>query len=600
MYRGTWLALSIPLLLAAFSVARPARLEPPDLPAAFDGSAAQALATEMSSFYSDRVPGTPGDTAAAIWFRKQLAPYGFRTESDRFSVKVAGRGRVELENLVAVAPGRSGRTILVTAHRDDTGEGPGANDNASGTAALIALARSYAGSSGPVRPLPHRIVFLSTDGGTLGGLGAAHFLKSSAYSRGLVAVINLDAIAGDAPPRLVLTADEPRSPSGAFVRTAAVEIADESGSEPRRDGFVRQLFDLAFPFSLYEQAPFVSAGVPALTITTAGDVAPTGVTDTPGALNGRRLTQIGRATQDLIGSIEQVGEVPAGPSASYLYLGERLVRGWAIQLVLITALLPFVAAAIDLFARCRRRRIPLAPAFRSYRSRVLFWLFVGGVFWLFAVVGVWPDGTPRPPALDSGAVRDWPLAGLLGVAAIALTGWLVVRERLLPRRHVRDEEVLAGHTAALVALGVVGLLVIATNAYALLFVLPSAHAWLWLPQFRDRSAWARAALLAAGFAGPLLLIGSFALRYGLGVDTPWYLAELLVLGYVPFPAFLIGLAWLACAGQLTALAAGRYAPYPTAAERPPRGPIRETVRRLLLVFMRNRRTPVESERTVEA
>jgi hypothetical protein len=465
---------------------------------------------------------------------------------------------------------------------------------------LVALARSYAGSTGPVRPLPHRIVFLSTDGGTLGGLGAKHFLETSAYSRGLVAVINLDAIAGHAQPRLVLAADEPRSPSGAFVRTAAVELADESGSAPRRDGVLRQLIDLAFPFSLYEHAPFVAAGVPALTITTAGDVAPGGVTDTPAALNGRRLTQIGRATQDLIGSIEQVGEVPAGPSASYLYLGPRLVRGWALQLVLITALLPFVAAAIDLFARCRRRRIPLAPAFRSYRSRVLFWLFVGAIFWAFAIAGVWPEGTARPPALESGAVRDWPLAGLLGLAAIALTAWLVVRERLLPRRHIRDEEVLAGHTAALVALGVVGLLVIATNAYALLFLLPSAHAWLWLPQYRDRSIWTRAGLLAAGFAGPLLLVGSFAMRYDLGVDTPWYLTELVVLGYVPFPMFLIGLAWLACAGQLTALAAGRYAPYPTAAERPPRGPIRETIRRLLLVFLRRRRAPVESDRALEA
>ena len=33
-------------------------------------------------------------------------------------------------------------------------------------------------------------------------------------------------------------------------------------------------------------------------------------------------------------------------------------------------------------------------------------------------------------------------------------------------------------------------------------------------------------MLAAGFLGPLLLLGSFAVRYGLGLDAPWYLAEL--------------------------------------------------------------------------
>ena len=49
---------------------------------------------------------------------------------------------------------------------------------------------------------------------------------------------------------------------------------------------------------------------------------------------------------------------------------------------------------------------------------------------------------------------------------------------------------------------------------------------------------------------------------------------------------MIGLGWLAVAGQLAALAAGRYAPYPAKAERPPRGPLREIVRRLVLAQRR--------------
>jgi hypothetical protein len=64
--------------------------------------------------------------------------------------------------------------------------------------------------------------------------------------------------------------------------------------------------------------------------------------------------------------------------------------------------------------------------------------------------------------------------------------------------------------------------------------------------------------------------------------------QLTALGYVPLPSILIGLAWLAAAGQLAAVSAGRYAPYPSARERPPRGPIRELVRRLLLVFLARR------------
>ena len=135
---------------------------------------------------------------------------------------------------------------------------------------------------------------------------------------------------------------------------------------------------------------------------------------------------------------------------------------------------------------------------------------------------------------------------------------------------MRPEDELAGHAAALLALGVVALLVVATNPFALIFLLPSLHVWLWLPQVRESPLWVRAAVLVAGFAGPLLLVWSFAARYGLGWDAPWYIAWLFALGYTPVPGFAIGLAWAAAAGQLVALVGGRYAPYPSAAERPPR------------------------------
>jgi hypothetical protein len=130
---------------------------------------------------------------------------------------------------------------------------------------------------------------------------------------------------------------------------------------------------------------------------------------------------------------------------------------------------------------------------------------------------------------------------------------------------------------------------VAVNPFALLFVLPSLHAWLWLPQVRSSAPWVRAAVLLAGLTGPALLLWSFAYRFGLGFDAPWYVAWLFALGYAPLPLFAIGLGWAAAAGQLTALAGGRYAPYPSAAERPPRGPVRETVRRVVLAQRRRRR-----------
>jgi hypothetical protein len=103
---------------------------------------------------------------------------------------------------------------------------------------------------------------------------------------------------------------------------------------------------------------------------------------------------------------------------------------------------------------------------------------------------------------------------------------------------------------------------------------------------RESPLWARLGVLCLGFAGPALLVWSFAIRYGLGWDAPWYIAWLFALGYAPLPAAAIVLAWAAGAAQLVTLVGGRYAPYPSVAERPPRGPFRQIVRRIVLARRR--------------
>jgi Peptidase family M28 len=594
LYRGTWLLLGLPLLVAAFSVARPVPLPPPQVSSGFDGKNATALARDLAERYPNRYPGSAGASGAATWFKDQLRPYGFAVRTEPFSAVIPGQGRLRMQNLVAEAVGRSSQTIVVMAHRDDEGIGQGANDNASGTAALVELARSYS-----ARVIPaHTIVFLSTDGGSFGGLGAAHFLDHSPERHDVIAVVNLEAIAGDGPVRLQIAGDTPRSPSATLLQTASARIAAETGRGPERPSALAQLIDLGLPFTLYEQGPFLAAGLPALTITTAGDRPPDAASDTRDRLNRTRFDQVGNATQSLIGTLDQGLEFAQGTS-SYVDIG-RLIRGWAVELVLIAALLPFLAAAVDLFARCRRRRIPLAPALRSYRNRLAFWIWVALLFELFSLAGAWPDGAARPVSPTTSAARDWPAAALLGLCALALVGWFVSRERLIPRRRVSSEEELAGHTAALLCLGALSLVMAALNPFSLVFLLPSLHAWLWLPNMQGASRWARGAVIATGFLGPAILVGSFATRYGLGWDAPWYLLELRAVGYLPFAVLAVAVPWLAGAAQLTALAAGRYAPYPSARERPPRGPVRRLLRHVLVGRRGARRATRDERAALEA
>jgi hypothetical protein len=583
MYRGTWLLVGIPLLIAAFTVYRPVPLGEPQLEPEFDGAAATFTVQRIADQFPIRVPGTQGARDAASWTETQFRGFGLNTEIDRFHAKIPGRGSVQLENVQAVRQGRSNQIIVVLAHRDNTPASPGANDNGSGTAALIELARSFAVSRAPPQlpPPNNTILFLSTDAGSYGGLGAEHFASHYRFRGRIVATINLDAIGGRGPPHLAFGADTPRFASPVLVRTASARILEQTGGEPTRPSAFAQLLDLGFPFSLYEQAPFVDRGVAAITLTSAGDRPPPSFGDTPENLDGRRLAAIGRSSQALLGSLNGAVELAEGTS-SYVYLGERVVRGWAIVLILFTALLPSLAVIVDLFARLRRRHIPLAPALRSYRSRLWFWLYAVLLFELFALLGIWDTGAGRPLAPELSPGTEWPVVGLAVYGTLLACGWLVGRDRLLPRRPIADAEGLAGQVGALLVLAVLSLLVVAMNPYSVLFLLPSLHAWIWLPQLRHRPGPLRTAVLVAGFGGPLLLVGSLALRLDLGFDAPWYLAELAAVGFVPFPALLVTSAWLAVAGQLAASVAGRYAPYPAAGERPRLGVGRRLVRRAVV------------------
>ena len=115
---------------------------------------------------------------------------------------------------------------------------------------------------------------------------------------------------------------------------------------------------------------------------------------------------------------------------------------------------------------------------------------------------------------------------------------------------------------------------------------------------RSSPAASRAGLIVAGFAGPALVVGSFAFRYGLGWDAPWYLLELRALGYVPFVVIVLLVPWLAGAAQLGAIAAGRYAPYPEVGERSRLGPGRRLIRRLVLGAHARRRATESSRRAL--
>ena len=572
----------------ALTTSRGDPIATPALPSSFDGPAAWSLTSQLAKRFPNRVPGSPLDGAAARWVSDTLAQYGLVAADDTWSEHVPGLGRIQLHNLAVVVPGAGKGVIAVVAHRDNNGLGAGANDNATGTAALIQLARAYATAgttSDRPRPL-NTLVFLSTDGGAYGSVGARRFVQTSRFRHNLLAAIVLDGLGGSRPPRLDISGDGGRVPSSAFIRTAIARIVEQTGQAPSLPGALRQLVDLGLPFAYGDQAPFLGRRVSAIRITTADDTGKSDLVDGLDHVAPLTLTHLGAASQNLLGSLDAGLELAQG-SSSKVVLGNRVVRGWAIELVLIAALLPFAVGVLDLVARCRRLNIALVPAFRSIRRRLGYCMWLGVLLWLGATVGFLPTGNGRPIPPTGHPAVEWPLAGIGIGAALALFGWFVARRRLSPVRPPTDDEALAGYAAGLVGLGALAIATAIIHPLALLFLLPSLYTWLWLPT--AIRGWLRDCLYGAGFAGAVVVLVSIGGRFDLGARTPLYVVQLVSVGYLPWVTAGLVLTWIAVASQLASVTAARYGPYAGGAKYPPRGAIRETVRRSVRAAQAKRR-----------
>ena len=114
--------------------------------------------------------------------------------------------RATVNNVLAYLPGKSDEYVIIGAHYDHLGYGhydslapaqigqihPGADDNASGTAGVLELARLFAPLKGQ---LPRGILFASFAGEELGLLGSADWVKEPTRPLGkAVAMLNMDMI----------------------------------------------------------------------------------------------------------------------------------------------------------------------------------------------------------------------------------------------------------------------------------------------------------------------------------------------------------------------------------------------------------------------
>jgi hypothetical protein len=176
----------------------------------------------------------------------------------RIGVSVVTR-RARSVNVIADLPGRRGGAVLLGAHLDSVANGPGINDNGSGTAAVLEVARQ-ARRLGvrPTRGL--RFAFWGAE--ELGLIGSSAYARSlsALERRQLRAVLNFDMVGSQNYGRFVYDGDS--APSG----SARIENLFRAHFSSRR----QSVEEIALRGSS-DHAPFARAGVPVGGLFTGAD-----------------------------------------------------------------------------------------------------------------------------------------------------------------------------------------------------------------------------------------------------------------------------------------------------------------------------------------
>jgi hypothetical protein len=154
-------------------------------------SAGRAYSYEKALFdFDSKHISKPGNKRASEYLFNTYKSFGYEPEYQWFSPRSALGGQTA--NVVATLKGTVNPELVyvVSSHYDSVAVGPGADDDSSGTAALLEAARALAG-----HPMPATIIFASFTGEEAGLLGSREFVRRAVQDKlKIVGALNNDMI----------------------------------------------------------------------------------------------------------------------------------------------------------------------------------------------------------------------------------------------------------------------------------------------------------------------------------------------------------------------------------------------------------------------
>ena len=223
------------------------------------------------------------------------------------------RGRGTTANVIGRLPGRDPKlaqeAIVIGAHYDHLGRGGegslapdqrtaihhGADDNASGTAAVIALAQAFAKAGGA----PRTLVFAAFGAEEMGLLGSAHYVKHPPFPLDRTALmINLDMVGRMRDGKLYVGGVD----SGSGLRAVVGDAARDAGVTVEMRGD---------PFAPSDHTSFYTAGRPVLFLFTGAHADYHRPTDTWDKIDADGLRSVTALAARTIAAVAAAPTAPA-------------------------------------------------------------------------------------------------------------------------------------------------------------------------------------------------------------------------------------------------------------------------------------------------
>lgn len=502
----------------------------------FITSNARSHVNMLAETIGSRPAGSDANRRAREYLIDQLRIAGFdvrvqQTDARRADVGLAAR----VSNIVATKQGSTSDAIALVAHYDSVPDGPGAGDDAFGSAIAIEAARVLGAT-----PMRHTLMVLLTDAEENGLLGAEAAMADATIRDRIATYINIEATGASGPALLFEAGPGNRWLTSAWARLApfprggsfAIEIYKRTGNDT--------------DFTMFRQA-----GIPGLNLAIVGDsTAYHTDRDTAARLSDASLTTAGENVIAITAGLDGVDlrrrtiEQP-----TYFDVAGR----WALSYGPITALvIGVLALALGLFAWMRTVAVS-ARGIGVVRLLLAFvWTIAGAAAVAAAMIGaLWLLRATRevyhPWYAQMGRAAAFMVAS--GIAA----GWLVARAgALMPSRAHGERHPATAWAVALpfwiaitaaalwftpdaaylaaVPLLAAGVLLAATPlasplavrvASAIVLLIAAA---MWVPNTLDLLSYLNALLGRFAFVTPIYVFPALLLLAGLFVVPPFVAA----------------------------------------------------------------------------